>query len=314
MGVVVRRHLQHQSLVRDRAAEPVELAARCLEHRDAGLGGQLERLAHPVVAVDALGDVERGRRHPGPQRLDDRVAPGHRLRGRRPPPRERGDDARLDGVGSTSVPGACCPPASRPAPVAPPGGWCARSPWASAPCPASALRRWPPEPTLAPFFEPGLRFAPRRALLPAIRTPGPSVHRGPSGVSSTAMPAAVSRSRMRSAAAKSLRARASVRSSSATCDEPVDHAVQVGARRRRRPRRRQRVEAEHVEHRAHRREVAAQRVRRPVERRACCPRGSRPAAQRAPRARPGRRPSPRRTRRRARRRTRRRPPRSARRT
>src|SRR4051794_4750631 len=37
------------------------------------------------------------------------------------------------------------------------------------PLPSSPRRRWPPEPTTAPFLVPSLRIAPRRRELPAIR-------------------------------------------------------------------------------------------------------------------------------------------------
>ena len=43
------------------------------------LGGELERLAQPAVALGALGDVDRVDRHPRAQRLDDRVAAGDPL-------------------------------------------------------------------------------------------------------------------------------------------------------------------------------------------------------------------------------------------
>src|SRR5262249_61234057 len=39
------------------------------------------------------------------------------------------------------------------------------------PRPFSPRRRWPPEPTTAPFFDPGLRRAPRRGELPGIEAP-----------------------------------------------------------------------------------------------------------------------------------------------
>src|SRR5437762_1277463 len=45
------------------------------------------------------------------------------------------------------------------------------------PLPFKPRRRWPPEPTTAPFFEPGLRRAPGLGELPAIEAP-PRAGRG----------------------------------------------------------------------------------------------------------------------------------------
>ena len=58
---------------------PVELRPRHLEQRDAASRPRPERLAQPGVALGALGDVQRGNRYAGPQRLDHRVAPGDPL-------------------------------------------------------------------------------------------------------------------------------------------------------------------------------------------------------------------------------------------
>jgi len=79
VGVVVRRHLEGQALVHGTVGEPVELAPGGLQHRDPPGGGGLQRLADPVVGVDAAGDVHRGDRHVGAQGLDDRVATGDDL-------------------------------------------------------------------------------------------------------------------------------------------------------------------------------------------------------------------------------------------
>ena len=57
VGVLVRRDPRGEALVHRPAGHPVELAAADLEQADALLGGQLERLAQPAVALGALGDV-----------------------------------------------------------------------------------------------------------------------------------------------------------------------------------------------------------------------------------------------------------------
>ena len=79
--VRVGRHLQREPLVDRSAAEPVDLGPRRLEQRHAARVGELEGLAHPVVAVDAHRDEQRGGRDAGPQRLDHAVAPRDELRG-----------------------------------------------------------------------------------------------------------------------------------------------------------------------------------------------------------------------------------------
>ena len=59
VGVLVRRDPRREALVDRAVGEPVELVAGHLEQADAPLGGELERLAQPAVALGALGDVDR---------------------------------------------------------------------------------------------------------------------------------------------------------------------------------------------------------------------------------------------------------------
>ena len=79
MGVLVRRDPGGEALVHRAAGHPVELALGDLEQAESLLGRELERLAHPAVALDALGDVHPGDRDAGAQRLDDGVASGDPL-------------------------------------------------------------------------------------------------------------------------------------------------------------------------------------------------------------------------------------------
>src|SRR5205085_5215468 len=59
-----------------------ELGAGGLHEVDAApVGDELERLAHPLVVVDELLDVERHRGHALAQRLDDGVTADDHLRG-----------------------------------------------------------------------------------------------------------------------------------------------------------------------------------------------------------------------------------------
>src|SRR5690606_9882618 len=53
-----------------------------LQHRDRPLGSDLECLLDPVVALQPAGDVQGIDRYIGPQRLQDRVAPGDDLAAR----------------------------------------------------------------------------------------------------------------------------------------------------------------------------------------------------------------------------------------
>src|SRR6266542_2403197 len=121
------------------------------------------------------------------------------------------------------------------------------------PLPFSPRRRWPPEPTTAPFFEPGLRRAPRRWELPAIeappRTRGGVLDRdaGPGelvtdGVRRGVVPTG--------AGALPLLQRDG--------DQSVHHLAQPGATAVR-PLWSERVQAEHAEHRAYRGERAGYR-------------------------------------------------------
>ena len=77
----IRRDLEHDPLVHRPVAEPVEVAARRLQQRDAPADRELHRLAYPVVGVQVPLHVQRGRRDPRLQRLDDRVAADDQLRG-----------------------------------------------------------------------------------------------------------------------------------------------------------------------------------------------------------------------------------------
>ena len=77
--VVVGPHPQGQALVHRAAGEPVQLGGAGLEDRHAAVGGQLDGLVDPLVAGDPGPDVQHGRGHAGPQRLDHRVAAGHEL-------------------------------------------------------------------------------------------------------------------------------------------------------------------------------------------------------------------------------------------
>ena len=54
----------------------IRRAATDLEQRDPPVGHHAEHLAEPAVPLGALGDVQRVDGYAGPQRLDDRVAPG----------------------------------------------------------------------------------------------------------------------------------------------------------------------------------------------------------------------------------------------
>ena len=73
VGVLVRRHLQDQALVGQPVGQPVELDARRLKHRHRLAVRGVHGLAHPLVVVDPLGDVQRRRRNTRGQCLDYRV-------------------------------------------------------------------------------------------------------------------------------------------------------------------------------------------------------------------------------------------------
>ena len=80
MGVLVRRNDQGKALMDGVAGQPVELRPGHLEQGDATLAGLGDRLGHPFVGGQPAGDIQRGGRHSGPERLDDRVPPDHGLR------------------------------------------------------------------------------------------------------------------------------------------------------------------------------------------------------------------------------------------
>ena len=97
------------------------------------LGGELERLAQPAVALGALGDVDAGDRHAGPQRLDDGVAAGDPLGVALPVRRLRSRPRRRAPPWS-----AACRPC----------GWGGPWPWASGPLPSRPRLTRPPEPAV----------------------------------------------------------------------------------------------------------------------------------------------------------------------
>ena len=98
-GVGERRHLQRDALVQDAAGAPVELGPADLEQRDAAVAGDAHRLGDPLVGLEPLRDVQRGRRDAA------RAAPRRRGCGRRAVRRPacrrdrpaRGRDAALGG-------------------------------------------------------------------------------------------------------------------------------------------------------------------------------------------------------------------------
>src|SRR4051812_5957154 len=196
--VLVRRDPGSQSLVHRPVGTPVELAPGHLQERDAVLGGDPERLTHTSVALGALGDVQAAHRYAGPQRLDHRVPPGDPL------VVAAGAPFRASGLTL----------GGRPHLVRLVVGTVRRLgrrtlALQSALDPASGSRGRT------------LRGLPDGApALAVARHQGPSpersanVHVEPSGVSSTAMPAAAIRSRMASARPQSFSARAAARSSS----------------------------------------------------------------------------------------------------
>ena len=202
---------------------------------DARLGGQLEGLAQPAVALGALGDVDAA------DRACRRAAP-RRPSCARPPTRRRGPVRRLGRAAGRAPP---WPSPCRPC------GWGGPWPWGSAPCPRGHGLTRPPEPGGRALG--GLADRALALELPAIRRACFQGPRGPSGVSSISMPAALIRSRIASAAAKSFAARASARCSSRprtrTSTAWVSRSVPDA---RGRPGRVVRVQTEHVEHGQHR--------------------------------------------------------------
>ena len=84
------------------ARHAVELGARHLEEWHALVGRDLHRLAHPIVGVDELLHVERGRGYAGSQGFDDRIASEQHVLGVLGAPRRR---LGLRLVGSLGTPG-----------------------------------------------------------------------------------------------------------------------------------------------------------------------------------------------------------------
>ena len=75
IGVLVRRHREREALVDGTRGEPVELDARRLEHREAGLAPRGRRSPCTRSSLSRKScDVERRARDVGAQRLDDGVA------------------------------------------------------------------------------------------------------------------------------------------------------------------------------------------------------------------------------------------------
>ncbi len=277
--VLVRRDLEDEALVVEAVRHAVELGTGGLHEVDAAaLGGELERLAHPLVVVDELLDVQRGRGHALAQRLDDGVAADDEF-GRCPC--RRGPWARV----------RRCARACALALATRFFLWPLRiSAGGVGPLPSRPRRRLPPLPTCAPFL-PDMRrlFAAmtylsvcrrnassvvyvvvHRPCVYAVCRPdtagrhnrsgepdgalgrnqrGPRVQRGPCGLSSMTRPDWPSWSRMASAVAQSLRARAASRCSSTSvrgCRRP--RADPRPGRSRRAHCGVQRVQAEDAEH------------------------------------------------------------------
>ena len=100
---------QRDALVNRAAAEPVQLRPARLYDRDAEVGGQHHGLTDPLVLIEPGTDMQRGRGHGGPQRLQHRITPGHQLGG-------AGSDAPGPALGAAArrLPAAGCAPRSRP--------------------------------------------------------------------------------------------------------------------------------------------------------------------------------------------------------
>ena len=238
---------------------PVELGLGHLEQRDAAVGGDLERLAQPPVALGALGDVQPGDRYAGPQRLDDRVAAGDPLvvAGR------RGAWARRDASRSDFA-------------LTLWALWLGRSAALGVgPLPSRPRRTRPPDPAVGRLDD--LRIAPLRWLFPGIsRHPRRSGQRplrpvggvldGDAGGSDPVTDRVGTRPvlrRARAAARSSSRPATSASTAADSCASSEPPSV--------RPGRVGGIEPEHVEHRAHRTRPAPSRcsTRRPAH---CCPR------------------------------------------
>ncbi len=83
MGVVVGRHLQRDALVQSVGGDPVQVGARHLQDRHAGIGCEPYRFGEPLVGLGAQRDVQRGRGNPRAQAFQHRVAAQHDLGRRR---------------------------------------------------------------------------------------------------------------------------------------------------------------------------------------------------------------------------------------
>ena len=227
--VLVRRDLQREALVDGPVGHPVELGARRLQQRDAAVGGDLQRLAHPVVGVDAARPRSSARARARPRAAPRRRSCGRRpSRARRPGLARRARGARARGACRASPPRRAWRPTL---PCGPSGAPGARSAFGVGPLPSRPRRRWPPEPMVAPFLLPALRIAPCAGCCrpSAGASPPRATSAAPSGVSSIAIPAAASWSRIASAAAKSLSlARGGLRCVERGPHQRVDGVAQAG--------------------------------------------------------------------------------------
>src|SRR5580698_2782482 len=79
VGVGIALDPQDDALMDSAAAQPVELRATRLHHRDAKVGREHDGLADALVLIQPRAYVQRGRRDPGVQGLQDRVTAGHEL-------------------------------------------------------------------------------------------------------------------------------------------------------------------------------------------------------------------------------------------
>ena len=188
MRVLVGRHLQRDALVQRAAGDPVEVAAGHLQDR---------RCRRPAARCTA--SATRSSDGGAHRDVSDSVAARPRG-GTRPPGCGRARSPVVSPCAGWLRPDAAVG-ALRAACLAARGGrrcagWPLRiSAGGVGPLPSSARRRWPPEPTTIPFFVPSLRIAPRRLGVAChVCYASFSDQVGPSGMSSTAIPAAVSRS------------------------------------------------------------------------------------------------------------------------
>ena len=77
--VIKRRHLQDESLMHRTLRVTIEFHPLRVEQRNAQLVRQLDGLAHSLIELDAVRDVQRTRRNAGAQCLDNGVAASDNL-------------------------------------------------------------------------------------------------------------------------------------------------------------------------------------------------------------------------------------------